>query len=398
MKRALAIRDFRLLFAGMVLSMFGDSALVIVMGIWVKTITGSNAAAGLSFLVLALAAPLAPVGGYLVDRVRRRPFLIVANLVSALAVLPLLAVGKTGPVWVIYAVGLGYGISGMVMSAAMNGLLKEIVPDALLADANGASQTVREGLRLVGPLVGAGLFTAFGGGAVAVLDAATFVVAAATLTRLKVREPRPEPPQHQFRAEVMAGARHLLTTEALRRVTISAAVAFLVIGFTETFIFAVVDEGLHRPPSFLGVLGSMQGVGAILGGLTAARIVRRIGEQAAFAVGLMLFAAGDVFLAFGNLGFAIAGVITAGIGLPWALVGYYTLLQRSTPNRLMGRVSTASNVLLGVPQTISIGLGALLIGVVGYQVLIVTMAVVIAAAGAPLLRRQEPARVPVDVS
>ncbi len=398
MKRALAIRDFRLLFAGMVLSMFGDSALVIVMGIWVKTITGSNAAAGLAFLVLSLAAPLAPVGGYLVDRVRRRPFLIAANLVSALAVLPLLAVGKTGPVWVIYAVGLGYGISGMVMSAAMNGLLKEIVPDALLADANGASQTVREGLRLVGPLVGAGLFTAFGGGAVAVLDAATFVVAAATLTRLKVREARPEPPQLQFRAEVTAGARHLLTTEALRRVTISAAVAFLVIGFTETFIFAVVDEGLHRPPSFLGVLGSMQGVGAILGGLTAARIVRRIGEQAAVAAGLMLFAAGDVVLAFGNLGFAVAGVIVAGIGLPWALVGYYTLLQRSTPNRLMGRVSTASDVLLGVPQTISIGLGALLIGVVGYQVLIVGMAVVIVAAGAPLLRRPEPARVPVDVT
>jgi MFS family permease len=398
MKRALAIRDFRLLFAGMVLSMFGDSALVIVMGIWVKTITGSNAAAGLAFLVLALAAPLAPVGGYLVDRVRRRPFLIAANLVSALAVLPLLAVGKTGPVWVIYAVGLGYGISGMVMSAAMNGLLKEIVPDALLADANGASQTVREGLRLVGPLVGAGLFTAFGGGAVAVLDAATFVVAAATLTRLKVREARPEPPQHRFRAEVTAGARHLLHTEALRRVTISAAVAFLVIGFTETFIFAVVDEGLHRPPSFLGVLGSMQGVGAILGGLTAARIVRRIGEQAAVAAGLMLFAAGDVVLAFGNLGFAIAGVIVAGIGLPWALVGYYTLLQRSTPNRLMGRVSTASDVLLGVPQTISIGLGALLIGVVGYQVLIVSMAVVIAAAGVPLLRRPQPARVPVDVT
>lgn len=398
MRQALAIRDFRLLFAGMVLSMFGDSALIIVMGIWVKTITGSNAAAGLAFLVLALAAPLAPVGGYLVDRVRRRPFLIAANLVSALTVLPLLAVGKTGPVWVIYAVGLAYGISGMVMSAAMNGLLKEIVPDALLADANGASQTVREGLRLVGPLVGAGLFTALGGGAVAILDAATFVVAAATLTRLRVRETRPEPPQHQFRAEVTAGARHLLHTEPLRRATISAAIAFLVIGFTETFIFAVVDEGLHRPPSFLGVLGSMQGVGAILGGLTAARIVRRFGEQAAIAAGLMLFAAGDVVLAFGNLGFAIAGVIVAGIGLPWALVGYYTLLQRSTPGRLMGRVSTASDVLLGVPQTISIGLGALLIGVVGYQVLIVTMAVVIAAAGAPLLRRREPARVPVEVT
>ncbi len=398
MRRALAIRDFRLLFAGMVLSMFGDSALVIVMGIWVKSITGSNAAAGLAFLVLALAAPLAPLGGYLVDRVRRRPFLIAANLVSALAVLPLLAVGRTGPVWVIYAVGLGYGISGMVMSAAMNGLLKEIVPDALLADANGASQTIREGLRLVGPLAGAGLFTALGGGAVAILDAATFVIAAAILTRLRVREPRPEPVQHQFRAEVTAGARHLLHTEPLRRATISAAVAFLVIGFTETFIFAVVDEGLHRPPSFLGVLGSMQGVGAILGGLTAARIVRQFGEQSAIAAGLMLFAAGDVVLAFGNLGFAFLGVTVAGIGLPWALVGYYTLLQRSTPGRLMGRVSTASNVLLGVPQTISIGLGALLIGVIGYQVLIVTMAVVIVAAGAPLLRRPVPARVPVDVT
>ena len=62
-------RDVRLLLAGQTLSMFGDWAMIIVLGIWAKVLTGSNAQAGLVFFVFALASLAAPLGGLLVDRV-----------------------------------------------------------------------------------------------------------------------------------------------------------------------------------------------------------------------------------------------------------------------------------------------------------------------------------------
>jgi predicted MFS family arabinose efflux permease len=92
MRPLLRYRDFRLLFAGLTCSRFGDSAMVLLFGIWVRTLTGSNSAAGLTLLVMAVAGMPGPVAGYLVDRVRKRPFLIWANLVAAAAMLPLLAV------------------------------------------------------------------------------------------------------------------------------------------------------------------------------------------------------------------------------------------------------------------------------------------------------------------
>ena len=69
-----------------------------------------------------------------------------------------------------------YGVSFIVLPAALNGLLKELVPEEMLVDANASLQTTKESFRLFGPLIGALLFTWLGGWAVAVLDAASFFV------------------------------------------------------------------------------------------------------------------------------------------------------------------------------------------------------------------------------
>lgn len=103
-RQAFRVRGFSLLYAGTAASMLGDSLMLIVMSVWVKTLTGSNGAAGLTFLFLTLPALVAPLFGYLVDRVPRRGFLIVVNLLSALAVLPLLLVDGAEDVWIIYTV------------------------------------------------------------------------------------------------------------------------------------------------------------------------------------------------------------------------------------------------------------------------------------------------------
>jgi MFS family permease len=73
MRRLLAHRSARLYLSGQVMSLFGDSALWLAMGIWIKVLTGSSAAAGLSFFALALGSLCGPLGGMLADKVRRRP-------------------------------------------------------------------------------------------------------------------------------------------------------------------------------------------------------------------------------------------------------------------------------------------------------------------------------------
>jgi Na+/melibiose symporter-like transporter len=377
----LADRDARLLLVGQSLSQFGDRAMYLALSVWVKTLTGSNADAGLVFFVLAAPGLLAPVFGLAVDRMRKRPLMIATDVVIGLVVLTLLFVRGRGDVWLIYAVTLIYGASGYLFFSAQSALLTRMLPADLLPDANAALQTMSESSRLVAPLVGAGLFAAFGGAAVAVLDAATFAASALCLAAVSLREERPIPSEHHILVQVAAGARHILHTPGLRRIVTVTGLAMLVVGFAETIIFAVLQFGLHRPPAFFGVLSTAQGVGAIAGALTAAAALRRIGDGRTLGVGIMLFAIGDGLLLIPVLAPVLVGFLIAGAGISWAIVAFGTAVQLRTPFDLQGRVYSAADMLLGVPQTLSIGLGAALIAVVDYRVLIVVMGVVAGACG-----------------
>ena len=185
MKALFARPDIRLLIAGQTLSMFGDWAMIFVLGIWAKVLTGSNSGAGLVFFVFAVASLVAPIGGLVVDRLRKRPLMIATHVALACVMLLLFFVHDSSDMWLIYLVTALYGLGGDIFGAARSAMIKAMVPDEQLADANGAFQSIREGLRLVAPLAGAGIFAAFGGSVVAVVDAASFLLSAATLVALK---------------------------------------------------------------------------------------------------------------------------------------------------------------------------------------------------------------------
>jgi MFS family permease len=389
MRGVLARRDMRLYVAGQTLSLFGDTALWLALAVWAKTLTGSSAAAGMVIFGITAPGLFAPLSGLLADRVRRRPLLIVTNLATAAAVLPLLLVHDRGDVWIIYAVTLVYGIAYTVLGAGLSGLLATMLPADELADANGVMQTAREGLRLFAPLAGAALFTAAGGAAVALLDAATFVLAAGSLALMRVAEPKPGPREGRFLAEVAAGARHLRETVPLRQLTVASAAALLVIGFSETLTFEVAGTGLGRDPGFVGVLIAVQGVGAVVGALTAAGLVRRLGEGYVAGAGMVVFSFGVTLLASGSLAVVLVGIVLFGLGIPWIVVALFTLLQRSTPGPLQGRVYSTVELLVNTPQTISIALGAVLVAFVDYRLLLLVEAATVAAAGLWLLTRPE---------
>lgn len=374
MRVLLRHRDLRLLLIGLSTSMAGDSLMLLVFGIWVKTLTRSNGAAGSVLLCIAVPCALAPAGGWLLDRIPSRRILVGGNLVSALTLLPLLAVRGRGDVWIIYLVAALYGIMFVATAAALNGLLKQLLADEMLATANGTLQTIREGLRVAGPLTGAALFASAGGAAVALIDAASFVVAAASIAAIRpVCEPPPARARHSWAQEISADVRHLVADAALRPTMIASAIAWLVIGLGESVSFAMVDQGLHRPAAFLGWLACAQGAGSITGGLSAGRIIGRAGEMSATAIGLCLLGLGMGLCMIAALSAVLVGKIIAGTGFAISAVALVTLLQRRTTPGLLGRVSTAAETFTSGPQTISLAAGAALIAIVDYRILLAVM-------------------------
>jgi MFS family permease len=388
MRNLLRIRNARVFLLGWSVSVFGDWAIFIALGVWMKDLTDSNSAAGLVFFALALPSLFSPLAGLVVDRVSRRKVMVVTYSVEAVAVLSLLFVHDRSDIWIIYAVAAFYGAAGTLAAAARSAFITVILPRDLLGEANGLFQTVREGLRLIAPLVGAAIYAAAGGGVVAILDSASFVVVVLALLTLRVEEPRFDRAEHHFMEELLAGARHIAATLPLRQIVLATGLCLLFVGFSETVIFAVMDQGLHRSPSFFGVLSSLQGVGAIAGGLTAARTLRRIGDVKLVGFGMGLFAAGELSFVSSNLPLVLVGIAVAGAGIAWFIVGFATAIQLRTPARLQGRVAGAAETLVGTPQTVSIAVGAALVTIVDYRAMVVLSCFVTAVCGVYLLSRR----------
>lgn len=376
---------FRRLLIGQTVSNLGDTALYLSLGIWAKDLTGSNSAAGAIFLTLTLPVLFAPAAGSVVDRVRRRRLLVVTNVLTGGVVLSLLAVDSVRQLWILYAVTFCYGASALFVGAARSALVKELVPDEKLAAANAALQAASQGVRVLSPLAGAGLYAAVGGKALAAFVAILFALAAVILGGIRVTE-TPPAERESFRREFLAGFKHIRAIPLLARVTMAGAGAWAVLGFFETVIFAVIDAGLHRPPSFFGVITSIQGGGAILGGLVAGRLCARLGEDGLVAFALVSFGVGNLALVVPSMPVAVVASVLNGAAMVWFVVGFSTAMQAHTPARMQGRVNAASNMVILIPNTASIALGAILVAAVDYRVLLAATAVVTVGCAAALWR------------
>lgn len=225
------------------------------------------------------------------------------------------------------------------------------------------------------------------------IDAATFLVAAATLALIRLDEPRPEPSTTTWSTSVAAGVQFIRRTPVLRQLVVTFALGFAIIGLIETIIFAIV-AALGRSPAFLGVLVSAQGVGAIIAGLIAPLVMRHLGEGRVAAGGLVVCGIGVAALTAPITAVAPIAMATLGAGITATVIGANTLLQRRTPAELLGRVDAAAKVAVTVPQTVFIGIGAALIAAVDYRVLLAIMASVMLIAGTWLVTRPDQHAVP----
>ncbi|MET7807316.1 MFS transporter [Micromonospora chersina] len=376
--RVLGNRDAARYLTAVLVSGFGTAAMLLVAGIWVKDLTGSSGLAGLVTLGIWGPVLIAPLIGVLADRFRRRPLLIWLHLAMA-ALLPVLLIDTAALVWLIFAVMVAYGVSFVLIDSAEAALVPAVVPGELLGDFNGLRMTVNEGMKLVAPLAGAGLFAAYGGQPVVLLDAVTFALAALLLTLIRVRE-APPPPAEPWTRQLAEGLGHLRRHAPLRHLVACTGAAMLLIGVNGALAYAVVDDGLHRPPEFNGVLGTVQGLGSLVGGLATGALLRRLGDRRVTAVAAALLAAGLALRAAPGLAPVAAGTLAVGVGAPLVLITVWTAVQRETPNALVGRVSATVNTLTFGPGTLAVLAGAGLLELVDYRVIQLA-----GAAGAVLL-------------
>ena len=390
--RLLADRNMRVLFAGQTMNMLGNTTMIIVLAIWVKDLTGSSGAAGLIFLLLGATTFLAPMIGLLVDRFPRRLLLIGNDLVTALSVALLLLVHDRRDVWLIYIVAGVYGVSGQVYRAARGGLLHSMVPDGMLGEANGLFSSLSQGARIIGPAAGAGVYAAWGGGVVALADIGTFAFSVACYLVLRrvpdlARQGRSgeDEGQRRFVAELLAGLRHLAANPVIRRMVIASTLAFAGAGMIDVAMFSLVDQGLRRPTSMIGVLTSIEGVGSVLAGLVIGSMMRRVGEYTVACLGFLLNGLSMAAAATATLTGVVAGAVLIGIGLPMVLVSELTVVQRHTPAELQGRAISASDAIIDTPFTIAIAVGAGLIGTIGFRPIYIGVAVEFIAVGLALL-------------
>ncbi|MGW0765123.1 MFS transporter [Streptomyces sp. NPDC002676] len=362
--RVLRDRNAGLYLASVVVSGFGTSSLWLASGVWVKDLTGSDGLAALCMLAMWAPTLAGPALGTIADRVRRKPLLIATELSLAGLLLTLCTVNSPGRLWLLFAVLFVYGVAGVIQYAASSALVAAAVGPDLLGDFNGLRMTADEGMKLVAPLTGTALYSAYGGASVAVLDAISCVCGAGLCALLRVREERPVRSGADWRQETADGVRHLWGHPGLRALVRAGGATMLFGALSSTMTYAVVDR-LGHSPAYVGVLYAVQGVGSVTVGLVSGPALRRLGARRFAAAGTALVGLAVAARAVPSDTAALVSAAATGLGLPCVLIAALTAVQRETPGPLLGRATATANTLMFTPNVLGLAVGAGLVELAG---------------------------------
>lgn len=343
-RAALAARDFRVVFLGVMASNVGTWMQNVTLGAFAWTLTESP-----TFVSLTSLAQLGPtlilslLGGALADAVDRRKLIVFAQLEQLLASLALALVAaqddpnRLALLAAVFAVGCGNAIN----SPALSALLPSLVDRRHLAGAISLNSTQMNGARVIGPAIGGALFPAIGAAGVFLVNAGTYVFAIATVLAIA---PPPFTPVSDGRgplARIREGVSKVRHDVVLRRVLLTMVVfSFLCLPFIGQMpTIAAQNLGVDPESLSYGLLYAAFGLGAVTGALSIGTFLsrqdlRRVAQLglAAFALLLLTFGllsdAGPAYPVAAMLGFAYFGTVTS----------LSTVLQEEVDDAFRGRI------------------------------------------------------------
>ncbi len=345
-RRQLLLTPVGALSAGKVFSTLAVWTMNVAGAILVYELTASALIVGL--VTVAQFTPqllFTPLAGARADRGDRFLQVMVGTAVTALGSVLLtvwaLTVGFTEPrdAYVMVAasglVGIGFSIAGPAHSA----LLPSLVRRSELADALALSSLPIIVARSLGPAVGAGLYLTYGAlgtFAVAGVLHVGFIVLLVDLRRRVVTTQRERVAGQDSR--IRAGIAYLRSSPRTMIQILGVGVIGVGTDPIVTLTPSLAAE-LGMPGGFVGTLASSFGLGAALGFVVLSRARLRFGIHRLGAIGLALMGTGTFLSGVTpGPGLAVAGVVTAGIGMTFALNSFTTLVQSDVPDLLRGRV------------------------------------------------------------
>ncbi|MET7610281.1 MFS transporter [Streptomyces seoulensis] len=337
---SLKVRNYRLFFAGQVVSNTGTWMQRIAQDWLVLSLTGSSAAVGITTALQFLPMLLFGLyGGVLVDRLPKRPALLFTQSAMALTGLALAALTLSGhvQVWHVYVAAFAVGLATVVDNPARQSFVSEMVGPGQLQNAVSLNSANFQSARLVGPAVAGLMITGVGTGWAFLANGLSFVAPIGGLLLMRTRELHAVDRAPRGKGQLREGLRHVAGRPEL-------IWPIVLVGFIGTFGFnfpvwltAFADDVFHAGAGAYSLFNTLMAVGSLIGALLAARrgTARfRVLVAAALAFGTVEIVAA---LAPSYWLFALLMVPIGAFGLT-VNVTANTAVQMSTDPAMRGRV------------------------------------------------------------
>ncbi|MFO0748538.1 MAG: MFS transporter [Myxococcota bacterium] len=371
-------RNFRRLWAGTVVSLFGDWFNTIALFAMVRDLTGSPLAVGLvdALKLSGYAAATIP-GGILADRLDRRTLMIAADLLRAVLVCGFMLVHTASDVPLLYVLIVAQIALGAVFDPAYRALLPNIVSTRELMPANTLLSATWSTILAVGASIGGLVSSKLGYDAVFIINAGSYVFSA--LSIFGIRMPAVEAPasvaatvggdgarRRRLRPTYLAlvaygdlrdGVRYLFGHRNVLRLA-CAKTAWALGGAALVYFLTQLGPRLEPTDAAfgIGILYSARGLGTGIGPFAARRWFQDMRRWAVIG-GLAVSVSGVAYLVLGVVPWSYSMVVWiiiahAASGANWVLST--VLLQALVPDRLRGRVFAAELLMLAIVEALVI--------------------------------------------
>lgn len=346
----------------------------------------------LPFLLLTL------VLGVLVDRMRRKPLLVRADLGRGmiLAVIVGIAWWGTLPIWLMALLVFAIGALNVLSQLADFSMVPAVVPKTHLAHANARLTSTQSAMSVAGSGVGGMIVQALSAPIALATNAVTYLLSALFITRVRVDEPEPDLDAPDAAASAWSQAREGLRFLRRNAVLRALAAEATIWNFANEILLLGLTVHLVRHfslgPAILGAMLMASGVGAVLGALVSSRMTDRYGYGRSLSISMLVGNSAPLALVFLAMRPAHASVVVgaialvlSGFGIGLAGAQAVTVRQLATPARLYGRVNAAYRFL----SWGMVAIGAVVAGVVasafGPGIAIIVGAVGTTVATVPIL-------------